>query len=596
MTEYKDLAARCVDLESHLAHHERMIQDLSAAMADQSTTLSLYSPYPFPNRADRILDDFQQNAWQFLSENAGEVYQRVEQRDGKTIMRVAVADRLSAQGCVNCHNSFAGSPKTDWKLNEVRGVLEIGRDTSGMVTTADNLKFWILLAVLIAGSAIGAILFFSARSIVNPLRGLTQAMCAISEGELSTDVPSRDRPDEIGLMARTVDVFKDNASKIREMDAAETASDARRKAEHSAMMAGLSDEFGNVVNAAVSGDFSMRVRAEFADTELNRLGEQVNRLVETVDVGLRETSEVLGALAQTDLTLRVQGSYEGAFDKLKKDTNSVAENLSGIVGRLRDTSKTLRHVTGEIMIGSNELSERTTRQAATFQETSAIVGELSSDVLNGAKKAENASVSSANLAEIAEQTGETVIQATQAMERITDSSAKISGVITMIDDIAFQTNLLALNASVEAARAGEAGKGFAVVALEVRSLAKSAAEASSQAKALIVDSAENVSAGSQHVGEVAEVLQQMIQDILKNSGVMEGLAKEAHEQARAIDEVNVAVREMDDMTKTNAASAEKTNAMVVHTEQQVRELDRIVGQFRVDEPGGSGRIRQISAA
>ena len=180
-------------------------------------------------------------------------------------------------------------------------------------------------------------------------------------------------------------------------------------------------------------------------------------------------------------------------------------------------------------------------------------------------------------------------EATGAMERITSSSAKISNIIGLIDDIAFQTNLLALNASVEAARAGDAGKGFAVVAVEVRRLAQSAASASSDVKVLIEQSATEVAGGSRLVAEAAGKLSAILEGIRENSLVMEGIARDSKEQASSIDEVNVAVRQMDEMTQHNAALVEETNAAIEQTEGQAGELDRIVDIFVIDDSGRSAK-------
>ena len=170
-----------------------------------------------------------------------------------------------------------------------------------------------------------------------------------------------------------------------------------------------------------------------------------------------------------------------------------------------------------------------------------------------------------------------------AMERITTSSGKISNIIGLIDDIAFQTNLLALNASVEAARAGDAGKGFAVVAVEVRRLAQSAASASAEVKALIEQTADEVGSGSRLVAEAAEKLEAMVEGVRENAELVEGIARDSREQASSIDEVNVAIRQMDEMTQHNAALVEETNAAIEQTEGQAAELDQIVGAFVLDK-------------
>lgn len=344
----------------------------------------------------------------------------------------------------------------------------------------------------------------------------------------------------------------------------------------------LRSQIGGTIEAAIAGDFTKRLQIQRDEDEFSVIATQINDLIGTVNRGLSETGEVLSALAQTDLSLRVEGDYKGDFLQLKKDTNMVADKLSTVIGQLRDTSGALKSATDEILEGANDLSERTLKQAATIEETSATMELLSNTVIESAKQADDASSNSQSLSQMAEESGNVVTNATQAMERITNSSAKISNVIGMIDDIAFQTNLLALNASVEAARAGEAGKGFAVVAVEVRRLAQSAAEASAEVKQLIEESASEVEQGSKFVGEVSENLTSMISSIQENSLLMEGLATSSREQASSIEEVNAAVSQMDEMTQHNAALVEETNAAIEQANGQVNEMDGIVDVFKLE--------------
>ena len=295
------------------------------------------------------------------------------------------------------------------------------------------------------------------------------------------------------------------------------------------------------------------------------------------------TGAVLKDVAQGDLTSRVTEALDPEFDQIKDDTNSVAEKLAGIVGQLQRTSRSLKSATGEILSGANDLANRTTRQAATIEETTASIETLSSAVVENAKRAGSASETAKRLARSATDGGQVMAEATEAMSAIEASSSKISNIIGMIDDIAFQTNLLALNASVEAARAGEAGKGFAVVAVEVRRLAQSAAQASSDVKLLIEASAGEVRNGTQLVSRAAETLHDIQARAEESAGLIDTIARANGQQSAALEEVTVAVRQMDEMTQHNAALVEQTNAAIEQTEAQASELDRIVDVFRIDD-------------
>src|SRR5690606_14280834 len=294
-----------------------------------------------------------------------------------------------------------------------------------------------------AGIGFGLLGFAASRLITRPIPKLAQTMDVVAQGNYDVEVPFTQLGNEVGAMARAVEVFRENGLRVSQMTEAEAARIVADEEKRRQMMSELQGAFGEVVDAAIAGDFTQRVTTEFPDAELNGLAASVNNLVETFDRGVAEVGEVLGAMADADLTRRMTGDYEGAFAKLKSDINAVGDKLTEVVMQLRHTSGSLKTATGEILSGANDLSERTTKQAATIEETSAAMEQLASTVLANAERAKNASASAARVTHTAEEGGKVMDAANEAMERITASSAKISNIIGMIDDIAFQTNLLA---------------------------------------------------------------------------------------------------------------------------------------------------------
>ncbi|MES2625246.1 MAG: methyl-accepting chemotaxis protein [Pseudomonadota bacterium] len=295
-----------------------------------------------------------------------------------------------------------------------------------------------------------------------------------------------------------------------------------------------------------------------------------------------ETKEVMTAVAAGRLD-REMSQYEGEFAVLAGAVNDCIHKLKEIVTEINDGAHNMSEQARNISRDSLVIKDRTQEQAASLEETAAAMEQMTATVKQNADNVSTANVLASEVREKAERGGEVVKQVSLAMQDISTASAQIAEIISVIDMIAFQTNLLALNAAVEAARAGEHGRGFAVVASEVGELAKRSASSAKQIKSLIQDSATKVANGNRLVDTSRKSLDDIVDAVKKVSDLIKELATSSSEQYAGIEQVNLAVTQLDQATQENSARVDETSNAAEAMDELAGELIKTMQFFSIEE-------------
>ncbi|MCW0368108.1 hypothetical protein NB699_003091 [Xanthomonas sacchari] len=352
----------------------------------------------------------------------------------------------------------------------------------------------------------------------------------------------------------------------------------------------VEEEIAGIVRGAVAGDLGGRIRLDDKHGFLLQLGEQINAMLAASASGLGHIQQMLRALAEGDMSRRIDADLQGVYANMKDDANATAEQLSAIVRQIQGASDAINTAAGEIAAGNDDLSRRTEQQAASLEETAASMEELTSTVKQNAEHAHQANQLAVGAAAVASQGGSVVGKVVTTMSGIEASSKKIADIISVIDGIAFQTNILALNAAVEAARAGEQGRGFAVVASEVRVLAQRSSNAAKEIKDLIDDSVTRVAEGSALVDQAGRTMQDIVTSVQRVTDIMRDIASASQEQSAGIEQVNQTVVQMDEATQQNAALVEEASASARSMEHEAGELARAVASFTLEQRPPSNAV------
>jgi len=506
------------------------IFDMSDLLKKNDTSIALYSPFPFPGRKTRVLDDFQKQAWSYLNANPKGTYSREDTVDGKTVMRVALADTMVAQGCVNCHNSHPDTPKADWKLGDVRGVLEVVKNIEPQIAAGRTLGYIMILVLVTIGVVLVIVSTVISRKAANMVADVTDTMSKLSESNVeaeTVEISGTEREDEIGKIAKALLIFKE--SEIEKKSLMEQRIVSRQEAE----------------------DERMAMEKRRSDREIK--SEEDKRKVE------EEKSEVLHNLIHTFETS--VGSVVNAVASAASELQSTAENMTGISQRTTDLA-------GSVSQASTTATSNVQSVASAAEELTASIREIGSQVEKSSKI-----------------TNRAVVEAKKADELIKglDAGAQSIGkVVELIQDIAEQTNLLALNATIEAARAGDAGKGFAVVASEVKNLASQTAKATEQISHQIseIQSATNEAVSavrgiSKIIGEVDEVSSTIAAAVEEQGAATHEISTSVLRAATGTQEVTTSIGSVSDAA---TESREVSKSVYSASQELTKQAENLRGQ------------------
>ncbi|NTJ41549.1 methyl-accepting chemotaxis protein [Agrobacterium larrymoorei] len=417
------------------------------------------------------------------------------------------------------------------------------------MAAGERLQIFLLSTLAVLGAIALALalasVFIIVRTVIKPIKLMTETMSSLAAGNIEQAVPGTERKDEVGQMAAAVSVFRENAlERIR----LEQEADANRSL-----------------------------------SEKERIAREEQKAREAADTqfAVDNLADALSRLSEGDVSYRISQPFAQHLDLVRNNFNASAEKLQSALSRVADNARGIDAGANEIRSAADDLAKRTEQQAASVEETAAALEEITTTVKDSTRRAQEAGELVSRARTGAEQSGNVVRKAVVAMEQIEKSSSEISNIISVIDEIAFQTNLLALNAGVEAARAGEAGKGFAVVAQEVRELAQRSASAAKDIKALINTSNSQVQEGVTLVGETGRALETIVAEVQEINRHVMAIVESAQEQSSGLQQINTAVNQMDQDTQKNAAMVEESTAASHGLAREVASLNQLLSQFKL---------------
>ena len=326
---------------------------------------------------------------------------------------------------------------------------------------------------------------------------------------------------------------------------------------------------------------------------LNDLGGFIQQITAQLDRSQKATQREMVSTGEithwTTIVVTIAGLILGVLLSYLI-TRSITRPLNRIIHSLNSGADQVSSAAGQLSDSAQQLAEGSSEQAASLEETSSSMEEMNSMTKSNAENSDQADALMKEMTTAVDGAGTAMGEVTDSMARISTLGGETGKIVKSIDEIAFQTNLLALNAAVEAARAGEAGAGFAVVADEVRSLAMRAAEAAKSTQSLVEDMVQGIGDGSSLVAKAQDGFSRMIQAANRVTGLISEIAAASQEQAQGINQINLAMSQLDRVTQSNAASAEESASASEELSAQAESMTAMVNELvaLVNGAGGNG--------